>query len=83
MFVVERIGSLILITMEGLIEDEAVQIIKLKVNEMAAGELEAVVSINHASFKEGDKVSDISRAVNQIVDFCKKNGIRVYSYYNR
>jgi hypothetical protein len=69
--------------MEGLIEEEAVQIIKLKVNEMAVRELEAVVSINHASFKEGDKVSDIGQAVNQVVDFCKETGIRVYSYYNK
>lgn len=83
MFIVERIGQLILVTMEGILDAYAVEIIKIQIKKIAESEVEAVVSINHANIKAGDKVSEIGRAAKEIVNFCKKNGIRVYSYYNK
>ena len=83
MFIVEKIGKLILITMEGILDPNAVEIMKIQLKEITESEVEAVVSINHANIKGGDKVSEIGRAAEEIVNFCKKNGIRVYSYYNK
>ena len=83
MFIVERIGKLILVTMEGILDDNAVDIMKLQIRKIAEDEDEAVVSINHSGLTAGDKISDISRAATEIVDYCKEKGIRVCSYYNK
>ena len=83
MFIVERIGQLILVTMEGILDVNAVEIMKIQIKKIAESEVEAVVSINHTGIQAGDKVSDIGKAADRIVSFCKENGIRVYSYYNK
>ena len=83
MFIIERIGKLILVTMEGILDDNAVEIMKLQIRQIAEDEDEAVVSINHVNIRAGDQISQIGKAAGEIVNFCKEKGIRVYSYYNR
>ena len=84
MFIVERIGKLILITLEGEMEEEEVEIIKVQIEKMAQREVEAVVSINQATLKSRDEGDhNIQDAVTDIVDFCQDKSIRVYSYFNK
>ncbi len=83
MFLVEKIGQLILITLEGLVENNSIDIIKAQLKVLIEKEAEAVVSINHSSYKDKKINIDIETGVVEILKFCHDRGIRVYSYYSK
>lgn len=80
MYLVERIGQLVLVTLEGLAEKEDVESIKKQLKEINNKDEELVVSLSIKS-AEGDEVTpEMQKCVRDIVDFCKECEIRLYSY---
>jgi hypothetical protein len=83
MVLIERIGPLILITLEGAVDDDEFQSITLQLKELSEKEDEVVVSLNHST-GEGDSPREKDPATekryNEIIDYCLKTGIRMYSY---
>jgi hypothetical protein len=83
MYLVEKIGQLILITLECLVTEEDVISIEKQLKEIIdkEGNEEMVVSIS-ALPPEGEKLSpDLQECLATIVNFCEKNEIRIYSYH--
>lgn len=84
MYLVEKIGQLILITLEGLVKEEELESIKKEIKEIAAKErvedeeLVVSLSINPAA---GDETSpEMQGVILKIVEFCKECELRLYSY---
>jgi len=81
MYLVEKIGNLILITVEGDITGEEIETIKAqltKVAEMAKDDV--VVSFNLANDVKGEMTLSLEDKVNELLKFCHLAGLRVYSY---
>lgn len=81
MYLVEKIGELILVTMEGHVTREEVEAVKHQLREIAKMEDEAVVSLK-LSNPNGSKipVKEEKSRYNEIIEFCNKSNIRIYSY---
>ena len=81
MYLVEKIGELILVTMEGHVTSEEVEAVKHQIREIAKMEDEAVVSLK-LSKADGRKISvdEEKSRYNEVIDFCNKSNIRIYSY---
>ncbi|UCH95679.1 MAG: hypothetical protein JSV88_02220 [Candidatus Aminicenantes bacterium] len=81
MYLVEKIGELILVTLEGPVTNEEIQAVKHQLKDMAELEDEAVVSLNLSTL-EGTRISinDEKSRYNEIIEFCNKHNIRIYSY---
>jgi LEA14-like dessication related protein len=81
MYLVEKIGELILVTMEGQVTSEEVEAVKHQLKEIAKMEDEAVVSLKLSS-PDGSKipVKEEKSRYNEIIEFCNKSNIRIYSY---
>ncbi len=81
MYLVEKIGNLILITVEGDITGEEIETIKAqltKVAEMAKDDV--VVSFNLTNDVKGEMTLSLEDKVNELLKFCHLAGLRVYSY---
>jgi hypothetical protein len=81
MYLVEKIGNLILITVEGEITDKEVENIKsqlTKVAEMAKDDV--IVSFNLGNGITGKMTFTLENKINQLLKFCHLSGLRVYSY---
>jgi hypothetical protein len=81
MYLVEKIGELILVTMEGHVTSEEVEAVKHQLKEIAKMEDEAVVSLK-LSKSDGSKISvdEEKSRYNEVIEFCNKSDIRIYSY---
>jgi hypothetical protein len=86
MYLVEKIGKLILITMEDLAADQEVETIKKELKEIIDKENkddadeELVVSVS-AKPAEGEELTpEMKKYILDIVEFCEKNELRIYSY---
>jgi len=81
MYLVEKIGELILVTMEGHVTREELEAVKHQLKEIAKMEDEAVVSLK-LSKPDGSKipVEEEKNRYNEIIEFCNKSDIRIYSY---
>jgi hypothetical protein len=81
MYLVEKLGELILVTMEGHVTGEEVEAVKHQLKEIAKMEDEAVVSFK-LSKADGSKISveEEKSRYNEIIEFCNKSDIRIYSY---
>ena len=81
MYLVEKLGELILVTMEGHVTSEEVEAVKHQIKEIAKMEDEAVVSLK-LSKPDGGKISveEEKNRYNEVIDFCNKSDIRIYSY---
>jgi phage-related tail protein len=81
MYLVEKIGELILVTMEGHVTSEEVEAVKHQLKEIAKMEDEAVVSFK-LSKADGSKITveEEKSRYNEIIEFCNKSDIRIYSY---
>lgn len=82
MFLVEKIGELILVTLEDHVAQNEIESIKSRLKEIKDSDDEAVVSLNlsnlngsHLPVKEQAK-----NGYNEIVEFCNRSNIRIYSY---
>lgn len=82
MYLVEKIGQLILITLECLVTDEDVKTIEKQLKDIKdkEGNEEMVVSISAAPTEGGKAPPELQQCLSTIVDFCEKNEIRIYSY---
>jgi len=81
MYLVEKIGNLILITVEGDITEEEVDIIKFqlaKIAEMAKDDV--VVSFNLSEAESRGMTFTLENKINELLKFCHLSGLRVYSY---
>ena len=82
MYLVEKIGQLILITLEGLVKDEEIENIKNQLKKVSdkEGVDEVVVSLS-TSPPESDKTTpEMQKRMQEIIEFCNEHGIRIYSY---
>ena len=81
MYLVEKIGELIMVTMEGHVTSEEVEAVKHQLKEIAKMEDEAVVSLK-LSKPDGGKISveEEKSRYNEVIEFCNKSDIRIYSY---
>lgn len=81
MYLVEKIGNLILITLEGDVSDEEIINIKSKLEKI--GEVatdDVVVSFNLSPKKKSGMSFTLEMKINDLLKFCHLSGIRVYSY---
>lgn len=80
MYLVEKIGQLVLVTLEGLAGKDEVESIKKQLAEIDNKDEELVVSLSIKT-AEGEKVTpEMQNGIRDIVDFCKECEIRLYSY---
>lgn len=86
MYLVEKIGKLILISMEDLVTSQEVENIKKQLKEIMDKENkndadeELVVSVS-AKPPEGEELTpETKKYILEIVEFCEKNELRIYSY---
>lgn len=82
MYRLEKIGHLILITLEGDLNDTDIANIKGELTKMADVDDEVVVSLNVAGSDGSPRAPDSSEETNynHIVNFCIEQDIRLYSY---
>ncbi len=86
MYLVEKIGKLILITVEDLVTNQEVETIKKQLKEIidkenkADDDEELVVSLS-TKLPEGEELTpEMKKYILEIVEFCGKNELRIYSY---
>ena len=81
MYLVEKIGNLILITVEGDISQEEVDTIKTQLTRIAEmAKDDVVVSFNLTEKAKGKMTFTLENKVNELLKFCHLSGLRVYSY---
>jgi hypothetical protein len=82
MYLVEKIGNLILITLEDLVSVEEIENIKNHLKEIIDKESidEVVVSLS-TSPPEAEKTTlEMQHSMQEIIEFCNEHSIRIYSY---
>ncbi len=81
MYLVEKIGNLILITLEGEVTDDEIDTIKVKLKKLAEVATDDVVVSFNFSKNKGKRMSFIMEMkINELLKFCHLSGLRVYSY---
>lgn len=82
MYMVEKIGQLILITLEGHINDQDACVIRKKLEDIVNKEDEVVVSLNLSSLKNHTptEIKLVYTSQQKIIDFCNQANIHIYSY---
>jgi len=79
-YIVEKIGELILITIENEILSYEMSNIKGKLEKLASVvKTDVVVSIYHIENKDKNK-NKIEKEINTLLKYCNNLGLRVYSY---
>lgn len=81
MYLVEKIGNLILITIEDDIKEEEIETVKeqlTKVAEIAKDDV--VVSFNLTEKAKKVMTFTLENKINELLKFCHLSGLRVYSY---
>jgi len=80
MYEVEKIGNLVLITLEGDISEEEIYSIKDQLKKVAeVPNDDVVVSFNLTKTKKATAF-EIENRKNELLKFCHLSGLRVYSY---
>ncbi len=80
MYVLEKIGTLILITLEGILPDEEIEEIKEELKQIVEEEDEAVMSLNTKPIPPDRITPKMDDQEHDLVRFCENLGIRIYSY---
>jgi len=81
MYLVEKIGNLILITIEGEIKEDEIDIIKSKLTKIAEmAKDDVVVSFNLTDKAKSEMSFTLETKINDLLKFCHLSGLRVYSY---
>jgi hypothetical protein len=81
---VEKLGHLILVTLEGQVDNNEIASIKLQLRNLKHQDDEVVVSLN-LSQPDGSKLpvrEEMQKRYNEIAEFCNQENIRLYSYVN-
>jgi len=82
MYMLEKIGQLILITLEENLSQQDILELKNELGKIAEKEDEVVVSFNLANV-DGQKIpvkSEIENKLKEIIEFCERSKIRILSY---
>ena len=81
MYLVEKIGNLILITVEDDISPEEIENIKIQLTKLAElAKDDVVVSFNLSDSDKSGLSFTIEHKINELLKFCHLSGLRVYSY---
>lgn len=81
MYLVEKIGNLILITIEGDILEEEIETVKGQLSKLAEmAKDDVVVSFNLSDNTRNMMTFTLENKVNELLKFCHLAGLRVYSY---
>jgi hypothetical protein len=84
MYLIEKIGELVLITLEGNVQDEEIQTIKKGIKHLTKVEDDeeegVVISLNRANLDGSIKDNKLESRYQEIIDYCVEANIRVYSY---
>lgn len=81
MYLVEKIGNLILITVEDDITPEEIENIKVQLTKLAEmAKDDVVVSFNLSDSDKSGLSFTIEHKINELLKFCHLSGLRVYSY---
>jgi hypothetical protein len=81
MYLVEKIGNLILITVEDDIVSEEIENIKVQLTRLAEmAKDDVVVSFNLSDPEKVELNSALEHKINELLKFCHLSGLRVYSY---
>ncbi len=82
MYLVEKIGDLILITFEGEVTTDEIETIKAELKKIAQVATDDVVVSFNFSQKAGNKRMSFTEEmkINELLKFCHLSGLRVYSY---
>jgi hypothetical protein len=81
MYLVEKIGTLILITVEDDIAVDEIENIKHQLTKLAeTAKDDVVVSFNLTDQVKGGMNFSLENKINELLKFCHLSGLRVYSY---
>ena len=81
MYLVEKIGNLILVTFEGDVTHIEIDTIKNELKKIAEVAVDdVVVSFNFSQKKEPGLSFTLEQKINELLKFCHLTGLRVYSY---
>ena len=81
MYQVEKIGNLILVTLEGEVTNEEIDTIKDELKKVAEVVKDEVVVSFNFSHRKGLRMSfTLEMKINELLKFCHLSGLRVYSY---
>ncbi len=80
MYIVEKIGDLILITIENDIYNVEVSQIKSKLQQLSEVSKDDVVVSIYSSTAKPNKVEEIESEINDLLKYCDSLVLRVYSY---
>ena len=80
MYIVEKIGDLILITIEDEILSEEIELIKKKLTHLAELTKNDVVVSIYNSDENSKKANTVDLEINSLLKYCNSLGLRVYSY---
>ncbi len=81
MYLVEKIGNLILVTFEGDVKDIDIDTIKGELKKLAEVAVDdVVVSFNFSQKKDQGLSFTLEQKINELLKFCHLSGLRVYSY---
>lgn len=80
MYLVEKIGNLVLITLEGDVSEPEITSIKEQLKKVAeVPNDDVVVSFNLTRAKK-DSVIELENRKDELLKYCHLTGLRVYSY---
>lgn len=81
MYLVEKIGNLILVTFEGDVTNIEIDTIKNELKKIAEVAVDdVVVSFNFSQKKDQGLSFTLEQKINELLKFCHISGLRVYSY---
>jgi len=81
MYLVEKIGNLILLTFEGDVTHIEIDTIKNELKKIAEVAVDdVVVSFNFSQKKDQGLSFTLEQKINELLKFCHISGLRVYSY---
>jgi hypothetical protein len=82
MFLVEKIGELILVTLEDEIDGNEIVTIEEQLKEIKEDDDEVVVSLNLSNMdnRRTPLKEETRKGYNEIVRFCNRENIRIYSF---
>ena len=80
MYLVEKLGELVLVTLEGQVTDDEIQAVKKQLGDVAEYQDEVVVSFYQNKADGTVRPMKEENRHQEIVDFCIQHNIRIYSY---
>ncbi len=80
MYIVEKIGDLILITIEDEISISEINQIRQKLIKLASISKDDVVVSIYCSDTDKNKKQKLALEINNLLKYCDELGLRVYSY---